>query len=189
MPLKLLEEGPTIGAYIGIDVHERSIGWCRRRFAGHPSFRFEVAEVRSPYGRHDALDPGDYIFPVGDSSVDLVVAKSLFTHLLEGTARRYLSELRRCLSRTGRGVLTAFVFDGESGKTPPAFPFRGTDPRVRWRRRAHPHAAVAYEKSLFEEMISAASLEISELLPGFWPGTSSVIRGQDTYIVRLRDSR
>ncbi len=189
VPLKLLEEGLAVKSYVGIDVHERSIAWCRRRFAGNPAFRFEVAEVRSPYGRGRTGDAADYRFPVGDGSVDLALAKSLFTHLLPETARRYLSEMRRCLSGTGRGLLTAFVFDGRPGSGPPAFPYHGADPKVRWRRRAHPHAAVAYERSLFEKMLENAGLEISEMLPGFWPGTSAAIRGQDTYIVRLRDSR
>lgn len=184
VPLRLLQERLTVRGYIGIDVHERSVRWCRRRFGRDASFRFEVAEVRSPYGRGGVLDAGDYLFPVEDGSVDLVLAKSLFTHLLERGARRYLSETRRCMSETGRAVLTAFVFDGSLGGGPPAFSFSGGDPRIRWRRRAHPHAAVAYERRLFEEMISGAGLEISEMLPGFWPGASREIRGQDTYVLR-----
>jgi SAM-dependent methyltransferase len=184
VPLRLTRERVALRAYIGIDVHERSILWCRRRFARHAAFRFELAEVRSPYGRAGLRDPRDYRFPVNDAAADLVLAKSLFTHLLEDTARHYLSEGRRCMARTGTGVLTAFVFDGQSGGGPPTFPHHGADPGIRWHRRAHPHAAVAYDRHLFEEMLSGAGLEISEMLPGFWPGTSRVICGQDTYIVR-----
>ena len=184
VPLRLTREQMTIRAYIGIDVHERSILWCRRRFARLAAFRFELAQVNSPYGRGGSADPGDYTFPVGDGTADLVLAKSLFTHLLEATARHYLSEMRRCMAQTGHGVLTVFLFDGKSGNGPPAFPYHAADPRIRWRRRAHPHAAVAYERSLFEEMLASSGLEILEMLPGFWPGTSPAIRGQDTYIVR-----
>jgi SAM-dependent methyltransferase len=183
VPLRLDRERVTIRAYVGIDVHERSILWCRRRFARRAEFRFELAEVRSPYGGKGSLDPRDYAFPVSDAAADLVLAKSLFTHLLEKTARHYLSEARRCLAPTGHGVLTAFVFDGEGGG-PPAFPHHGANPAIRWRRRSHPEAAVAYDRRLFEEMLSTAGLEISEMLPGFWPGASRAIRGQDTYIVR-----
>lgn len=184
VPLRLDQERVTIRAYIGIDVHEPSILWCRRRFARHAHFRFELAEVRSPYGRAGLADPRDYRFPVNDAAADLVLAKSLFTHLLEKTARHYLSEARRCLAPAGHGVITAFVFDGESGGGAPAFPYHGADPAIRWRRRSHPDAAVAYDRQLFEEMLSTAGLGISEMLPGFWPGTSRAIRGQDTYIVR-----
>lgn len=183
VPLRLEREDVKIRAYIGIDVHERSILWCRRRFAPEAFFRFELAEIRSPYGRSGEADPRDYSFPVSDGAADLVLAKSLFTHLLADTARRYLHEARRCMAQEGRGVLTAFVFDGESGGGPPAFPHHGTDPGIRWRRRAHPHAAVAYDRRLFEEMLSGAGLEILEMLPGFWPGGSRALRGQDTYIV------
>jgi len=182
VPLRLERERMTVRGYVGVDVHEPSILWCRRRFAGRETFRFELAGVRSPYSRADAADPVGYRFPVEDAGADLVLAKSLFTHLLLETARHYLSEIRRCLSPGGRGVLTAFVFDRTTGG-PPAFPHHGEDPRVRWRRRVHPHAAVAYDRRLFEEMLSGSGLEILEMLPGFWPGLSARLRGQDTYIV------
>jgi hypothetical protein len=42
---------------------------------------------------------------------------------------------------------------------------------------------VAYDRRLFEEMLSGSGLEILEMLPGFWPGLSARLRGQDTYIV------
>lgn len=189
VPLRLDQECVTIRAYIGIDVHEPSIRWCQRRFASHAGFRFELAEVRSPYGRASLADPRDYTFPVNDAAADFVLAKSLFTHLLEETARHYLSEARRCLAPAGLGVITAFVFDGKSGGGAPAFPYHGADPAIRWRRRSHPDAAVAYDRPLFEEMLSTAGLGISEMLPGFWPGTSRAIRGQDTYIVRPAPNR
>ncbi len=119
-----------------------------------------------------------------DGAADLVLAKSLFTHLLPDTARRYLSEIRRCLSPGGTCLLTAFVFDGSLGD-PPAFPHHGGDTRVRWRRRARPEAAVACERSHFEEMLISAGLTVVEMLPGFWPGAFPVLRGQDTYILKV----
>lgn len=183
VPLRLERVCLAIRSYVGVDVHEPSIGWCRRRFAGRGPFRFELADIRSPYGRVDAADPAGYRFPVEDGTADLVLAKSLFTHLLDETARNYLSEMRRCLSPEGFGVLTAFVFDGTKG-VPPAFPHHGANPGIRWRRRVHPHAAVAYDRRLFETMLLGSGLEISEMLPGFWPGVSRALRGQDTYIVR-----
>lgn len=183
VPLRLEREGVRVRSYVGIDVHEPSIRWCRRRFAGRGTFRFELAEIRSPYGRMNAADPAGFRFPLGDGAADLVLAKSLFTHLLDETARHYLSEIRRCLSPAGCGLLTAFVFDAATAG-PPAFPHHGANPAVRWRRRHHPHAAVAYDRRFFEEMLSASRLEISEMRPGFWPGLSPELRGQDTYIVR-----
>ncbi len=183
VPLKLEEKGIAVRSYVGVDVHEPSVAWCRERFAGKAAIRFEVAEVRSPYGGRGSKEPGDYEFPLGDGAAGLVLAKSLFTHLLPDAARRYLSEIRRCLSPEGTCLLTAFVFDASRGD-PPAFPHHGADPLVRWRRRARPEAAVAYERAFFEEMLGAAGLSIAEMLPGFWPGASPVLRGQDTYILK-----
>jgi len=183
VPLRIERERVTIRSYVGVDVHEPSIRWCRNRFAGRGPFRFELARIRSPYGLADAADPAGYRFPADDGAADLVLAKSLFTHLLDETARNYMAEIRRCLSPDGFGVLTAFVFDGTKGP-PAAFPHHGADPGIRWRRRLHPHAAVAYDRRLFETMILGSGLEVSEMLPGFWPGLSRALRGQDTYVVR-----
>lgn len=180
VPLLLEREGPAPGRYLGIDVHERSIAWCRCRFGANTAFSFDLARVASPYGSSRVPESAAYRFPVGNGTIDLVLAKSLFTHLLADISAVYLREIRRSLSPAGRGVLTAFVFGGN----PPMFPFHGPDPRVRWRQRAHPHAAVAYERAHFEEMLAGAGLEIDNMIPGFWPGTARAITGQDTYIVR-----
>ncbi len=173
VPLRLEQDGPALRRYVGFDVNEPSIAWCRRRFRDNPAFQFAIVPART----------SDWRFPLPDGGADLVLAKSLFTHLMEETLRRYLAEMRRCLSETGRGVLTAFVFDG-SMPSPPVFPHYSEDPRIRWRRRARPEAAVAYERGLFEKMLSGAGLKIEEMIPGFWPGASSRLTGQDTYIVR-----
>ncbi len=179
-PLRLELEGPAVRRYLGIDVHERSITWCRRRFATTAAFSFELARVAGPYGPSPGPESVEYRLPVDDGTVDLVLAKSLFTHLLVDVSALYLREIRRSLAPTGRGVLTAFVFSGE----PPMFPFHGPDPRVRWSRRVHPHAAVAYERTLFEEMLAGAGLAADNMIPGFWPGIARAITGQDTFIVR-----
>lgn len=173
--------GPA-GRYVGFDVHAPSIRWCRRRFAADPRFRFELAEIASPYG-----DPSlqrsarAYRFPLDDGCADFILAKSVFTHLLEADVRHYLREIRRTL-RPGRlALITAFLFDGR----PPAFPFPDGESPVRWLRRLRPEAAVAFDRGLFESMIAEAGLTLREMVPGFWPGTAPVPRGQDVLILGL----
>jgi hypothetical protein len=171
--------GPE-GQYLGFDVHSPSIVWCRQRFAADERFRFELAEVSSPYGSVRGAEARDYRFPCGAGSRHLVIAKSVFTHLLPPQAERYLSEIARVLSPGGRGWITAFVFTGEPT---PFFRHRGDDPGIRWRRRLIPEAAVAYERSLFEQMIGQAGLRVLEMIPGFWPGRASRLSGQDSYLL------
>lgn len=166
--------------YVGIDVHAPSIAWCRRRFARDPRFRFELAEVVSAYGRGGvALDA--YDLPVGGGEADLVLAKSLFTHLSEAEAARYLSEIARVLAPGAGAVVTAFLF----GANPvPAFPHGGD--RFRWRVKSRPAAATAFARPAWEEMIGKAGMRIEEEAPGFYPGDSEAISGQDVMLVRRR---
>jgi SAM-dependent methyltransferase len=177
MALALAGELAPAARYVGIDVHAPSIAWCRRRFAGDSRFRFELAAVVSAYGR-GAVAIADYRLPVVDGAADLVLAKSLFTHLSEPEAARYLAEIARMLAPGGRALLTAFLF----GTNPvPAFPFG--DARFRWRVKSRPAAATAFARPTWEEMLRDAGLRIEREAPGFYPGSAEKITGQDVFLL------
>ncbi len=125
-----------------------------------------------------------YRFPLDEGQADLVLAKSVFTHLLEADARHYLAEIRRVL-RPGRGaVVTAFLYDENGPRLPEverAFPFSDGRP-VRWRLRSRPSAAVAFGRELFEAMIFAAGLRVIWMSAGYFPGSARPA-GQDTLML------
>ncbi len=172
------------GSYVGFDVHRPSIRWCRRRFAGNGRLRFEWADLASPYG-NDASGGAveSYRFPAEDGGADLVIAKSVFTHLREEQARHYLREVRRALRPGGRALLTAFLFDG--AQRPPAFPFPDADAPMRWLRRLRVEAAVAFERAHFERMVAEAGLVQQLAIYGYWPGTATAPQGQDVLVLVL----
>ncbi|MGH9442677.1 MAG: class I SAM-dependent methyltransferase [Thermoanaerobaculia bacterium] len=174
------ELGPN-GAYVGVDVHAASIRWCRGRFGGDGRFRFELAPIDTPYSRGAPGNACEFRFPVEDGSCDFVVAKSLFTHLLEPEAGSYLREIGRALSPSGRAMVTVFAFDPRLRT--PAFPFGTESSSIRWKVQNRPQAAVAYSRTDFEDLISQAGLRIERRIDGFYPGTSRIPAGQDTYIL------
>jgi SAM-dependent methyltransferase len=164
---------PPDGRYVGFDVHAPSIRWCRRRWTGDTRLRFELAAVRSAYGAAQGPPVSSYRFPMEDGEADFVLAKSLFTHLLDADARHYLSEIRRVLRAGGAAVLTAFLFD----RNPPgveavrrAFPFDTNDGAVRLRRKRRPSAAVAFERDAFWKMVEDSGLRVLWHSAGFYPG-------------------
>lgn len=169
---EILGRLPPDGRYVGFDVHAPSIRWCRRRYRNEARARFELAPVASPYGAATGPAPSSYRFPAGDGEVDLVLAKSLFTHLLETDARHYLGETRRVL-RPGRpAVVTAFLFESVAA-VERSFPHEapnGGRGGARIRSRARPEAAVAWPKDVFVRMIEDAGLHVQWHSQGFYPG-------------------
>ena len=173
--------GPD-GRYVGFDLHAASIRWARKRYAGDTRLRFEHADLVSAWGA-GAHAASTYRFPLDEGQADLVLAKSVFTHLLETDARHYLAEIRRVL-RPGRGaVVTAFLYD-ESGPRLPevvrAFPY--SDGAVRWRLRSRPSSAVAFGRGLFEAMVAGAGLRVIVLSAGYFPGSARPA-GQDSLVL------
>jgi SAM-dependent methyltransferase len=175
--------GP-LSRYVGFDVHEPSIRWCSRAFGGDRRFEFELASVSSPYGSRTGESALTYRFPLEDSEASAVLARSVFTHLLEPEAAHYLSEIRRVLAPDGRAFLSVFLFEGPGGRDEiPAFPFPNGTSQVRWRVGARPHAGVAYSREGFFELVRAGNLRVVELRPGFLPGRSPQLTGQDLIVL------
>jgi SAM-dependent methyltransferase len=177
--------GPN-ARYVGFDVHAPSIRWCREFFRDDPRLCFELADVAPPDGLGSAGSAAaPYRFPMQSGGAGFVLAKSLFTHLLEPEARHYLREIGRTLKGgEGRGaVVTAFLFDARSFASERARRvFRHGGERVRWRRFYRPTAAVAYDRSLFEEMVREAGLRVLWTSLHFYPG-SDRLRAQDILLL------
>lgn len=173
------------GRYVGFDVHAPSIRWCRRRYAGDPRLRFEIAKIASAYGSPRGDPASRFRFPASDAEADLVLAKSLFTHLERPEAGHYLSEIRRVL-RPGRAALvTTFLFDEADpamDRVRREFPFEDPRGRLRYKSRLRPTAAVAYRRTDFYGMVEEAGLRVQWMVPGFFPG-SSPLTGQDTLLL------
>jgi len=160
---------PGNGRYAGFDVHAPSIRWCRAHWASDPRLSFEVAPVASPYGSASGDPIESYRFPLGDGDADLVLAKSVFTHLTAEGARHYLAETRRVL-RPGRpAVVTAFLYEAGTPAVEMAFPHAAGD-GMRVKSRSRPTAAVAWEKSKFISMIEEAGLHLQWHSEGYYPG-------------------
>ena len=173
------------GHYIGIDVHRPSIDWAARRFAGDSRFRFETVDAASPYGSRKS--PSRPIaLPVADGAAQFVLAKSLFTHLLETEAAAYLSEIRRVLEPGRAAFVSAFLFEPGSRADRGLCPwFRHPEPGspARFRFRHRPQAAVAFERSHFVSLVEKAGLRVQWICPGFLPGNDRLPRGQDLLLL------
>jgi SAM-dependent methyltransferase len=101
---------PAVGGYVGFDCIAASITWCETHvlpaYAGRRCEFHRIDARSAEYNPAGTLRAEDVRFPSGSASFDLVVAASLFTHLLEADAARYLREIARVLKPTGTALIT-----------------------------------------------------------------------------------
>ena len=149
--------------YVGFDVFLPAIEWSRRYIqplAGG-RFRFEHLDVHSGhYNPRGAVGATAARFPAEDGSMDVAIAASLFTHLLEPQAQHYLAESRRALKRGG--LLIASIHDEPAqGQV-----FSGRENRIDIR------------EDYFRKMAERAGLQFTEHL--------GLVCGQQTLCFRTR---
>ena len=183
------------GRYLGLDVTEASIRWCRDNItARHPNFEFRHLDVASPmYNPGGSSDAEHVRFPAGDGEFDLVALHSVFTHMFRPAVTHYLADMARVLRPTGRVLASFFVIDDESlaaaAANGAAQTFRHDFPTAdRINDAEHPEAAVGFTRESLDAMADAAGLVVEDLHRGFWSGLHpDAPNGQDVAILRRRD--
>jgi SAM-dependent methyltransferase len=179
---------PSGGSYEGFDVDRDGIGWARRAYARrHTNFRFRIADLFNrryhPGGAHRAAE---YRFPYDDGDFDLVIATSVFTHLLEEEADHYLAESARVLAPGGRLFATFFVLDEFSrrgiaeGRT--GLAFLDPEEHVAVLSEDLPEEAVAYDAGWIAERLAAHGLAQRTARPGTWSGRPGGLSFQDIVV-------
>jgi len=106
---RFLAADPRVVRYVGFDPIKSCIDWNRRFVTPRTGerFRFEHVDLYSAeYNPRGEMQAADFSFPSGDGTIDVAIASSLFTHLLESDARHYLAECARVLGASGRLILS-----------------------------------------------------------------------------------
>jgi SAM-dependent methyltransferase len=168
------------GSYEGFDVNREGIGWCRRRYARHRNFHFQVADLYNRrYNPHGAQKAIDYRFPYEAEQFDFAILASVLTHLLEDEAEHYLAETARVLKPGGRALVTFFLLDEESrrmiaeGRS--GLEFLEPEGHVSVLSDDVPEEAVAYDEGWVYERVGTHGLRILEpIRNGTWCGREGV---------------
>ena len=183
MALQLRDYLRPPGAYRGLDVNRRLVEWCR---SGIPEFEFHHADVANGlYNPQGALAPEEFRLPYDDASADVVVVKSVFTHMRQPAVENYLREAGRVLSDGGR-CLASFFLLGEPSRLGTGAAFRfdgGEEGRARFAHADRPEFAIAYPESFVEEAGAAAGLSVTGSWRGTWSGAPGGLSFQDLVLL------
>ena len=183
------------GSYVGVDIHGPSIRWCQKRISRRRSnFQFAHIDVRNlafnPEAKHDAET---YRFPYDDRSFDLILLKSVFTHMRPAEVDNYLREVARLLKSDGRCLATFFLLNQEQatlareGRN--ALPFRYGNGVWRYRYEHSPESAVAYDEGYVLELLEKHGLALkAPIYFGHWSGRKDGLSFQDILLLEKADN-
>jgi SAM-dependent methyltransferase len=166
------------GSYDGFDIVADAIAWCRDSYHDTPArFSFEHADLyNAEYNPRGTGSADEYRFPYADSSFDLAIATSVFTHLLPDAADRYLSETARVLSPGGR-LFATWLLLGVEGRSArfSKFDFPDSAAPAALANPEVPEAAVGYDESWLRERLEIHELRLREPIHyGTWAGGSGL---------------
>jgi SAM-dependent methyltransferase len=175
-PLAGFLDASAGGAYDGFDINPGGIAWCREHYErDHPEFAFVVADIfntrYNPAGTHAAAD---FTFPYDDGTFGFTLATSVFTHLTQDAAERYVAEAARTLRHGGTLFATWLLLDDDSraavraGRA--ALPFRLGEGVTAVIDPAVPEDAIAFDRAWVTETAARHGLTITAIHDGTWRG-------------------
>ena len=192
MALQLKDYLDENGSYVGVDIHRPSIRWCRQQIASrHDNFQFAHIDVRNlAYNPNGAQRAEAYRFPFEDRSFDLILLKSVFTHMRPTEVRNYLSEVARLLKSDGRCLATFFLLNDEQAalarKGASELAFNYGEGEWRYVHQHSPESAVAYDESFVMQLLEKYGLAVRKRMYGYWSGREDGLSYQDILMINHR---
>lgn len=182
------------GSYVGVDIHRPSISWCQRNIGRRRSnFQFAHIDVRNlaynPTGTHRAET---YQFPFDGRSFDLILLKSVFTHMRPPEVSNYLSEVSRLLKTNGRCLATFFLLNEEQARLAAEgandVAFKYGEGVWRYRLEQSPESAVAYDEHYVMQLLEENGLALRKpIYYGQWAGRKDGLSYQDILLLEKSD--
>jgi SAM-dependent methyltransferase len=163
------ERLPRPQRYLGIDLHLGMIRWCQAHLSPlAPEFAFEHHDVFNR-GLNPTSERSTEGFPAADGAFTLVLAWSVFTHLIEPQIPHYLRETARVLRPGGTVLSTWFLFE-KAG-----FPMMQEFQNALYINEVDPSNAVIVDQGWLRETARAAGLKIVAVRPPYVRGFQWVV--------------
>ena len=192
--IQLLDYVRRPGRYVGIDIHKPSIRWCQRHLTRrNDAFEFIAIDVAN--GQYNPKAPtraDQYALPFPNGSFDLVVVKSVFTHMKPEEVDNYFKEIARVMSAAGQCLATFFLLHDRQhelaaqGRNQLDFAYGN---RI-WRYvyRSSPESAIGYDRAYIMELMDKHGLMLRQpIYWGTWSGIADGLCFQDMAVICKKD--
>lgn len=176
------------GSYYGIEIVKTGVDWCTKHITKRfPNFHFVCVDIYNGfYNPKGKIKPNKFSFPYPDNHFDVVIATSVFTHMLPAEVAHYHKEVTRVLKKGGKTYFTYFLINPDSIKRlkdkTNTLPFKPT----RWGYWATilktPEIATAYKEEDIVSFYRNAGLTINNTEYGSWCGRKKSLSYQDIII-------
>lgn len=191
MALYLKEYLDEEGVYAGVDLHRPSIKWCAKHIGKeHRNFTFKHFDVASPAYNPKGTHSGDvFTFPYQSGSFDVILLKSVFTHLRPAEVENYLKEASRLLKADGRCLATFFLLNqGQqllAARALNLLKFSFGDEQWRYVYEHSPESACAYDEGFILGLLEKHNLTLQAPAHyGGWSGRDNGLSFQDMLIIK-----
>lgn len=195
MALYLQEHLNSKGRYVGVDIHKPSIKFCQKMITTqHPNFIFVHVDIKNTlYNPKGKLQAENLSFPFNDSSFDVILLKSIFTHMLPKETTNYIKEIARLLSVGGRCLATFFLLNEKQKelekKRLNMLYFKFGEKTWRYAHKCIPEAAIAYEQNYVLELLQKHNLNLKKIIYGTWSGRKDGLSFQDIVLISKESKR
>lgn len=181
------------GEYLGVEPRKDAVEWCLRHLSAQDSkLQFRHLDVRNGYYTPDGGGNASAItLPAANDHYDIVMANSVFTHMLPSEINNYLRECKRILAHGGKLFCTFFMDPDDPAVLGPMNESpRYTFPHQRSGYRAQHHDChehvVNYSEQDVRRMCDAAGIHIRGIKWGSWRGNANYLDFQDIVIGEKR---
>lgn len=162
-----INENPSLAEYTryyGLDIDQEAIRWCKKHI-----LQAYFKEVTN-----------NCHLPLANNSIDAVLCKSLFTHLLVHETREVLEELNRIMAPGAKCLSTWFLLRlNTPHKGRYVFPF--SQGPIAVERPSKPTLAVAYQEGWILGLLDQLGFT-HEVYPGSWRGDVRGLSFQDIIV-------
>lgn len=176
--------------YEGVDPDREAIEWCRSHIASRfDRFRFQFADLYNGYyNPRGALKPAEWRFPFAEAAFDVVLLKSVLTHMLRADMEHYLREIARVLRPGGRCLATLYILNEESLRRMAAggcdFTLAAAIDGGRAFRADLPEYIVAWDEKTVHQAAARAGLAVRQPVRyGAWCGRAGAHSYQDMLVL------